>query len=839
MSLLPAIAMLLLAADAGDRPQINPFPRNERSETLLEWTFDAGTEGWTAQHDATLSAEAGVLVIEAAGDDPYFHRPVSIPAGQVAVAIKLRRTNSGGGAVYWTTDRSPQRGEDKVGHFAIRQTDAWQEVTVPLDVEGTLTDLRIDPGTTPGRFEIDWIRLVRRHLHPLAIERVDVDGGRVLFTVRNYRPEPVVFSVSGRQQTIGPAASLVIERPLLGQKPIESVSVVLEGAAEGFPPLVRTVLVHNPAAETQWIEKPLGAMTLQVAADGSLARLKRGELPVGLLGPLVHRDGEIPRLELAEQGPAIRFQAEGLAVRLVVHGDELDVTIESHEPVEGPVVRALGSLEQGLVAGLEYLGKGERSSSTLDVETAEHLRFRPDPLKLTMPLAALVTDRGSLAMTWHDMRLQPSYAVPNFFDGSDDHRMSLEGKRIEATLRVAGGPLEESIAWAVRKHGLPPLPTPPRSPDKQIELDLRGLNGPLRSADGWGHCVESRWQRRPFGDMASTVWRLTGKVPEFPQFLSGGAHVRNDAIFFVTAGAGKWKEIRRGEVRGILARQQPDGSFRYSGPYRRGHFEDTASGVCARPAATLLDYAWMTGDEEALEAGIRTLEYMKRFRTPRGAQVWEVPLHTPDLLASAYLVWAYVRGYELTGRGEYLAEARRWALSGVPFVYLWNEYPVMLYATPPVYGATNWQAPCWIGLPVQWVGLVYAYALAMLAPYEDTLDWHHLAQGILIAGRQMQHPDGEYAGLLPDAFAIPEQQRRPWTINPCALVSLQLLLDGKLDSLSVAVGGKHRVVAPYPVAIRDGRAHVAGQAGAKYQALIDGERIVDVVSQGEDVLPLE
>ncbi len=44
----------------------------------------------------------------------------------------------------------------------------------------------------------------------------------------------------------------------------------------------------------------------------------------------------------------------------------------------------------------------------------------------------------------------------------------------------------------------------------------------------------------------------------------------------------------------------------------------------------LLDYARLTGDPRALAAGLRTLDYMKRFCVPRGAQVWEVPLHTPD-----------------------------------------------------------------------------------------------------------------------------------------------------------------------------------------------------------------
>jgi len=290
-----------------------------------------------------------------------------------------------------------------------------------------------------------------------------------------------------------------------------------------------------------------------------------------------------------------------------------------------------------------------------------------------------------------------------------------------------------------------------------------------------------------------------------------------------------------------MAQQQPDGSFRYRGRYQKGHYEDTASGYCARPAAILLAYAKLTGDKQALEAGLKTLDYMKRFRVPRGAQTWELSLHTPDILASAHLVSAYVRGYELTGRQDYLDEARRWALSGIPFVYLWGEYPVMLYATIPVYGATNWRAPNWIGLPVQWCGLVYAYALTELAPYDQTLDWRHLAEGILISGEQMQVPreEGDYAGLLPDSFHLRYQRRQGPFINPCALVLLRLAVQGQPHRLAIAVGEKHRVVAPFPVKVAGTEAVIQGQAGISYQIVIDGAHIKTVNSQGEDRIPLE
>ncbi len=335
--------------------------------------------------------------------------------------------------------------------------------------------------------------------------------------------------------------------------------------------------------------------------------------------------------------------------------------------------------------------------------------------------------------------------------------------------------------------------------------------------------------------MSSTLCRLTGKVPEASKLVPGGSHVPNDAIYFVSGRAQEWLEVHKRQAEALAGQQQPDGSYRYGGPLARGHFEDTALGVCARPAALLLEFARTTGDRPSLQAALRTLDYMKRFDVPRGAQVWEIPLHTPDQLASAYAVWAYVRGYELTGRREYLEQARRWALSGLPFVYLWSRYPIMLYATPPVFGATQWQAPVWIGLPVQWVGGVYAYALTMLAPHDASLDWNHLAHGILLSAEQQQFPDGPWVGLLPDSVELRSQERRPWRINPCAVVSLRLVLDGEVDFLTVAADGGHRVAAPFPVTLRAGQARIRARKGLTYQVLVDGKP-VQIVSQGEDVL---
>lgn len=831
LALETALIVLFCAAP----PQINPVAREYLTETLHQWTFDAGDQGWVAEHDCKLSAERGLLRIEATGPDPFLHRTVDLPGGRLVLTIRARGRTGGGGAVYWTTDRSPRRGEDKVAHFPLRHDGNWHETFARFVAPGRLTDLRIDPGTAPGEFDIDWIRLTREQPQPLTIEGVERVGGEVRFAVRNHGPEPLELTAAGQPHTIDGGAVISIGRPIDATRPLAPVS--LEVQSKGHPPVRRTVFVHNPEAETDWIVRPLGDFSVRIARDGSMARIESDGRLEAILGPVVHCDGRLPALKLVDDGPTLRFRGQGITLAISITGKEISVLIDSQQECEGPVVRAVGGLEQGLLAGLEYLGKGERSSSKLDIETEEHLRFAPDPLKVTMPLMALVTDRASAAMTWSDMRLQPVYATPNFFDSEDDHRMALRGKRIEATIRLDRAPLEEAIHWAVARKGLPPLPEAPRSPQEQWKICLAALRGPLRTEAGWGHCVQENWARRPYADMASTIWRLTGKAPDLPQLVPDGAHVPNGSIYFVTGRAQEWLDHQSRQVQGILQRQRPDGSFRYDGPFRRGHFEDTASGVCARPAATLLEYARVTGDQTALRAGVRTLEFMKRFRTPRGAQVWEVPLHTPDLLASAYLVWAYVRGYELTGKKEYLERARRWALSGIPFVYLLGRYPIMVYSTPPVFGATNWRHS-WFGLPVQWVGGVYAYALTMLAPHDESLDWNHLARGILLSGEQQQYPDGPHIGLLPDSFALRGQQRRPADINPCALVSLRLVLGGEVDFLSVASDGQHRIAAPFPVAIRNGQAHVRAKTGVSYQVIIDGRRIVEVKSKGEDMVPL-
>jgi hypothetical protein len=806
---------------------------------LREFTFEKGAEGWAAQNQCTLKVENGVMTITSEGNDPFLAFPAPGPGGIITVKLRARCRSKGHGQFFWRSDYVEAYNEkDSVG-FSLKHDGQWHEYTVQLNIDGNLQDIRFDPGTDVGIIEVDWLKILRDKPHPLQVIGAFDSAQGITLSVRNASDRAIRFSAGGATFDIDGKETKTVTVPTGTMKPFAVQKLHIQ--PKDLAAIEENVFVFSSLDRSKMLRRTAGDVDLFCAPDGSGALLEVGGKTVAAISPLVKVKGQVPVFVSANEEGAIVFRGDGVTVRLSLAGGELKIRAEGPRVTGGPSVRAQGHLEQAVFPGLEYLGKGESSSSRNAIVTSDHIRYRPNRMHVTLPLMACVTTRGGVAVAWDDMTLQPVFAAPNFIEKTGDHLMALEGQTVEAVVRVAAsGPVEELVLWAVKRHGLPPLPKAPRDPQAQAALCLKALKGPLWNGKGWGHCAEAQWERQPFADMASTMFRLEGKVPNVGALTPGNAHVANNAAFFLTGQAEDWLARMKKGIDGRLSAQQPDGSFRYKGRFQKGHFEDTASGYCAASILGVMEYARITGDTKAIAAGVKTLDYIKRFRTPRGAQTWEIALNAPDILASAYLVKAYVQGYELTGNKAYIVEARRWALSGLPFVYLWGNKPIMTYSTIAVYAASNYRWPLWIGLPVQWCGGVYAYALAMLAPHDKTLDWKHLAEGILIAAEQMQHPEGhKHVGCLPDSLALESQSRNGPDINPCALVSLRLVLDGKVDSLAVASDGKHRVVAPFPVEIRGGSAHIQAPKGISYQVLIDGKRFVNVSSKGEDVVPLE
>ena len=228
----------------------------------------------------------------------------------------------------------------------------------------------------------------------------------------------------------------------------------------------------------------------------------------------------------------------------------------------------------------------------------------------------------------------------------------------------------------------------------------------------------------------------------------------------------------RDQAYAALQSQQEDGAWGYYPDERRkalGERGTRVAGICGRNAYMLAKYAAISGDPMVLEGLNRALVRMRQFKVPRGAQGWECPILEPDVLASAYALRACVWGYMATGDERCLEDARYWARTGLPFQYAWDdgEHPGMRYASIPVFGSTFFHHS-WIGLPVQWCGLVYAYGLQELVRFDQNDLWRRQAEGMTVSAMYQQWPmdNEELAGSYPDSYGNWFTRRNPVHINP-------------------------------------------------------------------------
>jgi len=506
-----------------------------------------------------------------------------------------------------------------------------------------------------------------------------------------------------------------------------------------------------------------------------------------------------------------------------------------------------------------------------------------------LPLMAIQAKDRYVGMVWEPHGdLAAVFDSPDRLFGSEGHAMGLifpgsdgenrpEGslmpykpKRLEAheplvlKARLIGGKGASVVAALrhyVRLCGLPPAPRTGLNAEAYRRLASAGwLDSAIHEGSRYRHAVWPGFDAHPAADAA--VWmeylatcirdetlarRLqqaaTAAIAEVnprDYYRSNVGHVRIPAAPLVYGHVAASIERARQSARGQIGRFNPDGTLFYQKAkgkpdYASTHFAPEANGHTAQVVSSVLRSAMWCGQRELIEEGLRLLRAMDKFEhtVPRGAQTWEIPLHTPDVLASAHLVRAYTLGYELTGDDRFLDLARYWAWTGVPFVYLVNpaDQPVGPYSTIAVYGATNWRAPVWFGQPVQWCGLVYADALYGFARHDPDGPWRTLADGITAAGIQhsWKQDDAARQGLLPDFFHLRAQQRDGPAINPATVQANAVRLFDEMPVYATHVFLRHRVIVHAPGLIldpQDGKDRVAftvhGWPRKPYFVLVSG-----------------
>jgi hypothetical protein len=454
-------------------------------------------------------------------------------------------------------------------------------------------------------------------------------------------------------------------------------------------------------------------------------------------------------------------------------------------------------------------------------------------------MAVIGTEKISAMLSWRDTGLQPTFHVPNTIDYTDDNRMSLSGKSIDAELRIFAESKEsaavEGLRTYIKERGLPNPSAAPRSSAEQFNLCLEGFRNSIQSPDGtsWGYAVDPAWQRRPYADVLSTIARLTGRVPLIKSIDAGGADIANDAIYFLTGNVDQWKTVREDSIRSILALRNPDGSYLFRSRFPEVENAATSHGITAVRCLEIMEYIRLTGDEKLFESVAESLELLAQCNVPRGGFYQDSPLHTPDLLTAAELTWLFTWAYEYSGERRYIGLANRFAICGLPFIYQWTNRETMMYAAIPKLGGNSRNTPLWFGVAQQKTGIIYAYALTQLAKHDNSINWTTVATGILHAAEKMQFTNGNNIGCVPDKFEIESQYGSDLGINPSAVATLRLTIEGKPSTLFVLTDHGNRYASPFPLkSTKRGIEATNVPPNQPFQILTNGNKIINARGNG-------
>jgi arylsulfatase A-like enzyme len=135
----------------------------------------ASVDGWRPSGQCKLSRGDGLVGIDSTGGDPFiWTADVPGPEGPLLVKLRMRSTSKGVGQFFWADTKTPRFGPTVRLNFDPIHDGQWHEYEVKFAARGPLRQIRIDPGTAPGRIDIDWIALCGED--GTVVKRWDFEG---------------------------------------------------------------------------------------------------------------------------------------------------------------------------------------------------------------------------------------------------------------------------------------------------------------------------------------------------------------------------------------------------------------------------------------------------------------------------------------------------------------------------------------------------------------------------------------------------------------------------------------------------------------------------------------
>ena len=780
-----------------------PSVQSVHSATEQTWDFRTGLNGWKGNHhvDALVQTREGIT-FRSTGNDPWIEGP-AISLGRDRLTRVLVRMKSNANAAGELFYGSTFKAGDSL-RFVVQNDDQWHDYDLIIRQSlGPGTRFRLDPAASTGQITVQGITVTSLPKIPAPPFEPPVPAQPMRRRAMEVSSGELTFKHYGSR--LGNFELLIGNTGLAAGYQSELIGLVLDDQTEWLnlgnaPATLRASGPNDVTVEVKMSDSHGG--TWQVTRRIRAGRLE-GTLTVDM------------RVSVDQDREVILLPWITLYPGLGTYGAKKD---------------------QAIFAGLEYLAN-EPSSSQADITTADHLRRVPDPLKVTIPLMAIVHDDHFLGLIWEPAPWAcATFDSPDRTTPADAHLMAITGpavgqhrlendlvayrsrslragQSISTTVTIIGGAgrsVVPAIEQYVRLRDIPDVPEVSGGFAGAVTLLSHGwLDSGIREGGLFRHALwQGRFRLSKAADAAMFMtWLSTSlspdqnqmvrrleetrdlalsEIPDHWDLTSAVSHLRPPTPSLVFGKIERLVSNAYQTATARLAKFNPDGTLTYrpgqpgqpgDTDYSVTHFANHANGHGARDLVSILEGATLSADPDLIQKALTLLDQQTRLyknSVPRGAQTWEIPLHTPDIMASAHLVKCYCLGFLLSDREEYLEQARYWAWTGVPFIYLENPGPreVGLYATIPVLGATGWEGS-WFGRPVQWCGMVYASALHLLSDYDPGGPWLHLAQGITASGLQQTFPTGDpiRQGLLPDFFLLRSQLRDGPAINPGTLQS--------------------------------------------------------------------
>lgn len=359
-----------------------------------------------------------------------------------------------------------------------------------------------------------------------------------------------------------------------------------------------------------------------------------------------------------------------------------------------------------MFGGLEMLEPGWPSSSERAIGEKLAERHTPHPYKITVPLMAVESRGLTTGLMWQPLQKwdgrnncpTATFASPDFLTGQPNHLMRLwvpgvpdwvaenqlyahrpyvmaAGQPLTIRYQVYARPNAPALLAArewFEAFGVPEPPPELHDGSKLHDLIARCYGRTMYWPEQKG------WTQHWFFEQPP------GYQPEMAAFLVGHAAAVGERRWIeatnlsgrrlIDAAVPLAARVGPGEqhARAVAAAMRADGTWPFNNTERirklareitNGKYDNlgengaTELGVCAGNALVILQQARICGDPELIAAGGKALEAMRRFKVPRGAQVWEVHLEIPDIRAAALAVEAFQIGYHLTGEASYLDDA--------------------------------------------------------------------------------------------------------------------------------------------------------------------------------------